>query len=84
MFASRQGSLGVRQTQNIIRAAAKRAKIRKPVSPHFLRHSHASHALDRGVKVTVVRDTLGHSSIAVTDRYSHARPGESSGLALAV
>jgi hypothetical protein len=37
-----------------------------------------------GVKVTVIRDTLGHSSIAITDRYAHARPEESSGLALAV
>ena len=84
VFAGRNGALTRQQARNVILAAAKRAKIRKPVSPHFLRHSHASHALDRGVKVTVVRDTLGHSSIAVTDRYSHARPGESSGLALAV
>jgi integrase/recombinase XerD len=64
--------------------AAQRAGIGKAVSPHFLRHAHASHALERGVKVTVIRDTLGHSSIAITGRYVHARPDESSGLALAV
>lgn len=84
IFAGRKRGLTPSRAWTIIRAIAKRAKIRKPVSPHFLRHSHASHAIERGVKITTVRDTLGHSSIAVTDKYSHARPGESSGLALAV
>src|SRR5579875_4041269 len=84
VFAGRHDALSVSQAWRIIRAAAKSARIKKPVSPHFLRHSHASHAIERGVKITTVRDTLGHSSIAVTDRYSHARPGDSSGLALAV
>jgi len=69
---------------NIVRAAAKKAGIEKAVSPHFLRHAHASHSLERGAKVMTVRDTLGHSSILVTDRYAHARPGESSGDVLAV
>jgi integrase/recombinase XerD len=81
---ARNGSTSAVQAWRIVRAAAKRAGIEKHVSPHFLRHSHASHALERGAKVTCVRDTLGHSSIAVTDRYAHARPGESSGDVLAV
>jgi site-specific recombinase XerD len=84
VFAGRRGSLNPSQAWRIVRAAAKRAGIEKPVSPHFLRHAHASHALERGVKVTTIRDTLGHSSIAVTDRYAHARPEKSSGLALAI
>ena len=81
---ARNGSTSAVQAWRIVRAAAKRAGIEKAVSPHFLRHSHASHAIERGAKVTCVRDTLGHSSIAVTDRYAHARPGESSGDVLAV
>jgi integrase/recombinase XerD len=81
---AKNGSTSAVQAWRIVRAAAKRAGIEKHVSPHFLRHSHASHALDRGARVTCVRDTLGHSSIAVTDRYAHARPGESSGDVLAV
>lgn len=81
---AKNGSTSAVQAWRIVRAAAKRAGIEKNVSPHFLRHSHASHALDRGARVTCVRDTLGHSSIAVTDRYAHARPGESSGDVLAV
>lgn len=84
VFAGRKGALNPSQAWRIVRAAAQRAGIEKPVSPHFMRHAHASHALERGVKVTTVRDTLGHSSIAITDRYAHARPEESSGLALAV
>jgi integrase/recombinase XerD len=81
---ARNGATSAVQAWRIVRAAAKRASIEKAVSPHFLRHSHASHAIERGAKVTCVRDTLGHSSIAVTDRYAHARPGESSGDVLAI
>ena len=57
---------------------------RSHVSPHWLRHAHASHAIDRKAPVTLVRDTLGHASIATTNKYSHARPGESSGSYLPV
>jgi site-specific recombinase XerD len=81
---ARNGATSAVQAWRIVRTAARRAGIEKAVSPHFLRHSHASHAIERGAKVTCVRDTLGHSSIAVTDRYAHARPGESSGDVLAV
>jgi site-specific recombinase XerD len=77
-------TLSASQAARIVKAVAKKAQIPKSVSPHFMRHAHASHAIERGVKVTTVRDTLGHSSIAVTDRYAHARPEKSSGLALPV
>jgi integrase/recombinase XerD len=49
------------------------------LSPHWFRHAHASHALDRGAPVHLVAATLGHASLATTSRYAHARPGESSG-----
>jgi integrase/recombinase XerD len=57
---------------------------RSRVSPHWIRHAHASHALDRKAPVMLVRDTLGHASIATTNKYSHARPGESSGTFLTI
>jgi site-specific recombinase XerD len=41
-------------------------------SPHWMRHTHASHGLARGIDVTVMRDNLRHSSIAVTSTYLHA------------
>jgi integrase/recombinase XerD len=68
----------------IVRKIAKAAGVQGAVSPHWLRHSHASHSLERGATVAEVRDTLGHGSIATTSAYLHARPDRSSGLRLAI
>ncbi len=85
VFASQMGGAMVAsRVWQIIREAAKRAGIVDNVSPHWFRHSHASHALERGASVALVRDTLGHSSLAVTSRYTHAKPNQSSALHLAV
>ncbi|HEY0752498.1 MAG TPA: tyrosine-type recombinase/integrase [Ktedonobacteraceae bacterium] len=64
----------------IVRQAAKQAGVANwsQVSPHWLRHCHGSHAIDRKAPLTVVRDTLGHSNIAVTNEYAKARPDSSS------
>jgi site-specific recombinase XerD len=62
----------------IVREAARRAGIDAPVSPHWLRHAHASHALDHGAPLHLVQATLGHASVATTSRYLHARPDQSS------
>ncbi len=66
------------QVQHLVRLAAIRAGINKPVSPHWLRHAHASIALDRGASIDLVRDTLGHGNVSVTDKYLHAKPEHSS------
>ena len=68
----------------VVRAAAARAGIELPVSPHWFRHAHASHALDRGAPIHLVQATLGHASITTTGRYLHARPRESSGRFLSL
>lgn len=57
---------------------------RSRVSPHWLRHAHASHALDNGASMAVVKETLGHKSIETTAGYTHVRPGVSSGQYLKV
>ena len=62
----------------VVRQAAARAGIELPVSPHWFRHAHASHALDRGAPIHLVQTTLGHASITTTGRYLHARPNDSS------
>lgn len=49
------------------------------VSPHWFRHAHASHALQKGADIELVRETLGHESIETTKTYLHAKPGKSSG-----
>lgn len=85
VFVSQKGGrLDETQVHRIVKTAAQRAGISGNVSAHWLRHSHASHALDRGANIALVRDTLGHSSLAVTSRYTHAKPNESSALHLAV
>ncbi len=85
VFVSQKGGrLDETQVHRIVKGAAVRAGISGNVSAHWLRHSHASHALDRGANITLVRDTLGHSSLAVTSRYTHAKPNESSALHLAI
>ena len=64
------------------RIAAKRAGINTAVSAHWLRHGHASHAIDRGATLAEVQTTLGHANVATTSGYLHARPNTSSGLKL--
>ncbi|MBE9039738.1 tyrosine-type recombinase/integrase [Oscillatoriales cyanobacterium LEGE 11467] len=82
IFRSRQhkngGHLDPSRVTKIVRGAAKRAELGQKVSPHWLRHCHASHALDRNAPVHLIRDTLGHSSLATTSRYLKGRPKESS------
>ena len=85
VFVSQKGGgLDETQVHRIVKAAAVRAGILGNVSAHWLRHSHASHALDRGSNIALVRDTLGHSSLAVTSRYTHAKPNDSSAMYLPV
>src|SRR5437867_10920419 len=85
VFRSRVGgALSHSQVLRIVRAAARRAGIQAPVSPHWLRHAHASHALERGCPIHLVQATLGHASVATTGRYLHARPTDSSARYLSV
>ena len=80
VFRSRKGGdrLTERQVERIVVDAAQKAGIPGNVSPHWLRHAHASHSLDRGANINLVRDTLGHASLATTGKYTHARPDASS------
>ena len=72
------------QLWRVVKGLAKRAGLPAAVSPHFFRHAHASHALDRGAPPHLVQQTLGHASLATTSRYAHARPDDSSARYLGV
>lgn len=72
------------QLWRIVKGLAKRAGLPDAVSPHFFRHAHASHALDRGAPPHLVQQTLGHASLQTTSRYAHARPDDSSARYLGV
>ena len=86
VFRSRKGGQALQPVAvlRVVRLAAHRAGIDLRVSPHWLRHAHASHALDRGAPIHLVQATLGHASITTTGRYLHARPKDSSSRFLAV
>jgi len=74
----RDGHLTTVQAWRIVRAAARRVDPDSKAGPHFLRHSHASHALDRDAPITVIQDTLGHSDATTTRRYAKHRKTVSS------
>lgn len=84
VFPSSKGEqLSPDVARRIVVEAAKRAGLRRRVSPHWLRHAHASHALASGADVALVRDSLGHASLATTSRYTHARPNDGASRYLA-
>lgn len=65
------GHLSKESARSAFHKAAISAGITKDVVPHSLRHSFATHLIDTGTDVTVVKALLGHSSLRATEIYTH-------------
>jgi integrase/recombinase XerD len=70
----RGGRLSRQSCWKIVRAAGERAGLSGRLSPHVLRHSCATHMLERGADIRVVQELLGHASLSTTQVYTKVSP----------
>ena len=76
LFPSRQNAhISTRQFNRLFHKAAKAAGISKRVKPHTLRHSFATHLLDRGTDIRLIQALLGHAKLETTAHYARVATG---------
>jgi site-specific recombinase XerD len=68
---TREGHISYGRVREVFYASAKRAGIAKKITPHILRHCFATHLIESGVDLSIVKEFLGHKSIQTTQIYTH-------------
>jgi integrase/recombinase XerD len=76
-ISAHQGRLSETQVWRIVKEYAVKAGI-KNASTHWMRHAHATHAMEKGAPLRLIQETLGHADLRTPSRYQHVRPDASS------